>query len=168
MLDAGNCLIKTFQSDWGLTERATGFVSIWLGLEQPAIRKLRRIRLLVLYTELKIELFCPFLSSFVFETSINVYGKSLSQLNQRFLQLNFHEGRPLIAWFRVFTSINKTWDWYKAHTCSCNHDVSTGMCNGAQRALCALGTRLRFQEVVGVGDWDRKPNSNNFEHPHYF
>ena len=21
---------------------------------------------------------------------------------------------------------------------------------------------------MGLGDWDRKPNSNNFEHPHYF
>ena len=77
MLDAGNCLIKTSQSDWELTERATGFISILLRLEQPAIWKLRGIRLLVLYTELKIELSCPFLSSFVFETSTIVYGKSL-------------------------------------------------------------------------------------------
>ena len=28
--------------------------------------------------------------------------------------------------------------------------------------------RFAIGEVVGVGDWDRKPNSNNFEHPHNF
>ena len=32
------------------------------------------------------------------------------------------------------------------------------------------GYEIAIWEVVGVGlgDWHRKPNSNNVEHPHYF